>query len=397
MKKWLWMGFLTVCSSMATAQTLYKMNDDGVAKWYYTAGDEFTSTTIDTVMWNSAYPWGRNLYCNQEQQYYSDWNNHKQYDGTLKLVVKKEELKRKVLDYEAADYQLKCNEISKGPNERTFAYSSGMLFSKQKYHYGYYEIRFRAPEGKGYWPAFWLYAGVQNEEIDIFEIKGERNSDLHVDVHCPAGCNNYKTTLGLLRKNWGDYLRANAGWHNGFNVVGLEWKPGYLVWYLNGEGIAYWKGNFTNPMWVIANLAIPSNDGPFGPGPDPSTRFPANFEIDYIRIYGTTPSGNSADFVAPNTKGSAKLAKGKRPEYKPSRLKQETLFATLSQHDNKCDIQISGAPKGNFRIDVITPDGKAWYTSTDKASAWHSFQKPPKGSRLRIISDKLKLDELISD
>lgn len=389
--------FLLSGINFINAQRIWKVTDDAVQTWYYQGGDEFTSPQPDTTFWQSSYPWGRNLFCNKEQQFYSDWNNYELKNGILSLIAKKEIVTNKVLSWEDANYALKCNDEVVGRNEQTFNYSSGMIFSKRKFHYGYYETRFMSDAGKGLWPAFWLYAGVENEEIDIFEIKGERNKDIHVDVHCKSGCNNYKTTLGLVRKNWGDYLTTSAGWQEGFNVIGLEWQPGYLIWYLNGKGIAYWKGNFSNPMWIIANLAIPSDGGPFGPGPDNATRFPAKFQIDYIRYFGNTPASGkmSGYFELPtaNTASSA-LVKKKRPEFKNAKLKINSLFLTLSQQDkNSYALTVNGTKLSPVLVEVFSKEGKQLYRQTDTTSDTFRFEISERGSKVRIKANGKVIEE----
>lgn len=379
------------------AQRIWKISEDAVQKWFYHGGDEFTSPEPDTSFWQSSYPWGRNLYCNKEQQFYSDWKNYELKDGILTLIARRESVTGKVLSWEDANYALKCKEEVFGKNEQTFNYSSGMIFSKQKFHYGYYETRFKSDAGKGLWPAFWLYAGVENEEIDVFEIKGERNKDIHVDVHCMSGCNNYKTTLGLVRKNWGDYLTTSGGWQEGFNVVGLEWQPGYLIWYLNGKGIAYWKGNFSNPMWIIANLAIPSDGGPFGPGPDNTTLFPAKFQIDYIRYFGSIPSSSKAEGFfeySPAKNTPAVLVKKKRPEFKNAKLKINTMFVTLSQHaNNSYMLSVNGNNSSPVVVEILSKEGRQLHLYTINSTDPYRFEVSERGSKLRIKANGKVIEE----
>ncbi len=374
----------TVIVSPVYSQVMWQVTSDNTVMWNYLDGDEFSSATIDTSLWQNSFPWGRNLYCNKEQQYYTDWKNHITGKGVLRLEARKEQVTEVILDWEKEDAMLKCNERNAGFNKRTFPFTSGMIFSKKKYHYGYYEIRFSSSAGKGLWPAFWLYAGHDSDEIDVFEIKGERNNELHVDVHCSSGCKNYKTTLGLLRKNWGDYLPASAGWHEGFNVIGMEWRPGFIKWFLNGEGIAYWKGNFVFPMWVIANLAIPSDNGPFGPGPDNTTPFPANFDIDYIRIWSddvtSAKKREHLEKFSVNATGNkaAYPAGRKRPEYKRANLKMETAWVTMADISNEeIMILITGKVGLTYSLEVSDAGGKVIYQSSDPAVNEHIFRKHP--------------------
>lgn len=377
--------FVTVLIQSRTSysQVMWQVSSGKQVKWYYNGGDEFTGNTLDTAKWLTSYPWGRSLYCNKEQEYYTENGNIEMQNGFLTLVTKKEPLSAKVLHWESDDHILKCNETEVGKNKQSFNFTSGMIYSTQKYHYGYYEIKFRSDEGKGLWPAFWLYAGHENDEIDIFEIKGERNNDIHVDIHCPSGCKNYKTALGMVKKNWGDYLSASSAWHSGLNVIGLEWNPEYIKWYLNGKGIAYWKGKMEFPAAIIANLAIPSNDGPFGPGPDATTNFPARFQIDYIRMWTSKQNSVMVTELEPVLSGSqrasipvgnSQLTKRPKPEFKKSALKDEFVNVIFSlTSNNGAFISIVGKPSNDFFIEVKDVGQNVVYSSNDPKLKEHHF------------------------
>src|SRR5688572_13336241 len=214
--------FSGLCFSYSMSQVLWQVSGEKISKWNYFDGDEFNGTSVDTTKWQDAYPWGRNLYCGSTNHYYTEFKNCSLNDGILSLIARKEKIKARAVPNEKDDFRLVCDGRDVGLNLRTFDYTCGMIFSRKKYHYGFYEIKFRSAEGKGLWPAFWLYAGHENDEIDIFEFNGNRNTELRVDVHCPDGCKNYKTTLGLVKKNWGDYLKTSGNWKDGFNVIGAE-------------------------------------------------------------------------------------------------------------------------------------------------------------------------------
>jgi len=153
--------------------------------------------------------------------------------------------------------------------------TSGWIQTKKKFKYGLFEIRFKLPEGRGLWPAFWLYGGNPNEEFDIFEYKGETPNNIHIDMHCPGNeCDNF-----------GGWVTASGNFSDSYNVMMGEWGPNAAFWYLNGQEFAIWLGNLDYQEKVIANLAIANDNGPFSTGPDNTTPFPSIFEIDYIRMW----------------------------------------------------------------------------------------------------------------
>ena len=73
----------------------------------------------------------------------------------------------------------------------------------------------------------------------------------------------------------------SSDWH----IYGLLWRSDALIWYL--DGIEQWR--FTKvehvprqPMYILLTLAVGGNwPGP----PNKATRFPAEFAVDYVRVW----------------------------------------------------------------------------------------------------------------
>ena len=191
-------------------------------------------------------------------------------------------------------------------NEFLTKYSVGCIVSKNKYSYGIHEIRFKVEEGQGVWPAFWFFGGVKNEEIDIFELKDERNDDIHVDTHCPSGCDRgYKNKIGL-NTNWGGWMPLTGYLHDGFNVMALEWRADELIWFINGYPLAYFKGKFENPMNVYLNTSVAKDGGAFKPGPSEKTKWPNTFCVDYYRFWKPVPDKKKLILKKDNASASSK-------------------------------------------------------------------------------------------
>jgi beta-glucanase (GH16 family) len=145
-------------------------------------------------------------------------------------------------------------------------------------------------EGRGIWPAYWFYGGNKNDEIDIFELKCEKNDKIHVDTHCPYGCDRgYKNKLGF-KTNWGGWMPVSKYLHEGFNVMALEWKPNELIWYINGYPLAYFKGQFATPMNLYVNTSVAKDGEAFPPGPNASTKWPNTYSVDYFRAWNFVPA-----------------------------------------------------------------------------------------------------------
>jgi len=276
MKRVLLFIFLMAISNKVKAQpeTIWQLlNDGSIIRWAYTGGDEFNGTQLDYSKWDDTYPWGRSLIGNQEQEYYKPGTDNISFDnGIIRLITKHEPGYYTVEPWHSGNDVLSDGQT----NNRYFPYTSGMIFSKQKFKYGLFEIRFKLPIGKGLWPAFWLFGGNPNEEFDIFEYKGETPNRIHVDMHCPGNdCNNF-----------GGWATATGNFSDGFNDMIGEWGPNFSVWYLNGDDFVLWLGNLNYQANVIANMAV-AKDCPavFCPGPDGTTPVISYFEIDYIRVW----------------------------------------------------------------------------------------------------------------
>jgi hypothetical protein len=83
-----------------------------------------------------------------------------------------------------------------------------------------------------------------NEEIDFFELKGERDNQIHLDVHCPKGCEDFRGGFLNLKKNWGAWIKNNQSLADGWNIISGEWQPNYVKFFLNGQPIGYFEGEF---------------------------------------------------------------------------------------------------------------------------------------------------------
>jgi beta-glucanase (GH16 family) len=176
------------------------------------------------------------------------------------------------------------NIVLREPNLYPFKFTGGLLWSNRQFQYGYFEIKFKAPPGKGTWPAFWLYGAHPNNEIDWFELKGEKPKELHVEIHCPDGCSNFREFL-TYRKGWGHWIKTDGILNESYSILSGEWRPDAIRWYLNGELIATSKNPFRLAMNLIVGTGIAKDGEPFKPGPDAKTPFPNYFDVDYVRVY----------------------------------------------------------------------------------------------------------------
>jgi len=186
-----------------------------------------------------SYDWGRCLFVN-EQQYYSDKNVYKTHNG-YEFVVKKEHV---------------VDNAWWNPNKIEFDYTSGMLFSKEKFLYGSFEAEIFIPKGYGLWSAFWLYGGGEpkkHAEIDIFEYYGSEHKfthNTHLDYN--RGKDVYGNSDGIVLK----------GLENSWHKYRLDWTIDKLKYYIDDKLVGIRTAKEINiPLTLIVNMAVEKNIG----------------------------------------------------------------------------------------------------------------------------------------
>ena len=177
-------------------------------------------------------------------------------------------------------------------------YTSGKIKSqnKQDFMYGKVVASAKVPEGQGLWPAIWMmpkdesYYGQWPKcgEIDIMEVLGS-------DVKTAYGTLHYGEPHG---EQQGTVVLDSGSFASDFHEYSVEWEPGEMRWYIDGElylTVNDWftavqgedekpyPAPFNQPFFVQMNLAV---GGTWPGNPDETTDFDnAEFEIDYVRVY----------------------------------------------------------------------------------------------------------------
>ena len=166
---------------------------------------------------------------------------------------------------------------------------SGVITSYDsfRFRYGRVEARARMPAGKGLWSAFWLLNAYYNQdqpedpEIDIIEAIGDATTVANHAYHYFEDFSGDGFHNSLVSSEG----RATiSDFSADFHTYRVDWEEGRIVWYVDDIETHRVEGPqvSSEQMYLLANLAV---GGTF-PGPaDESTPFPANFEIDYIRVY----------------------------------------------------------------------------------------------------------------
>lgn len=235
------------------------LNQKRTLVWY----DEFDYEGLpDKTKWN----FEEGLVRNNEPQYYTKerLKNAKVTNGNLVITALKE-------DFEGAKY------------------TSASINTQGKFGFtfGRVEVRAKLPSGKGVWPAIWTLGTnidripwPSSGEIDIMEYWGHNPNSIHANVHT----GDYNHTKGTGR---GGKIIYEKPWEK-FHIYAVEWYTDRLDFYFDdklyysckkkGEGIGEWP--FVAPQYLLINLALIGGQ----PGIDDSI-FPAEYLIDYVRIY----------------------------------------------------------------------------------------------------------------
>lgn len=282
--------------------------------------DEFNGSSLDASKWNTGLLWGPYLSINNEEQLYVDelginassmLSNGGQtpspfeFTGsTLKISAIPANNNQQIPARPAENSTIWQNypeyryngDDPNDPNDDYYDpadvnYLSGVLSSYDSFRYthGYAEARIKLPAGQGLWPAFWLSTSFYVEdvpEIDIVEALGHDTQTVYHTYHYFEPLNNWN------KISTPSYTSSHADFTQQWHTFGVLWDPKQIVWYVDGqETRRITSDDYDIPnqaMYVIANLAVGGN----WPGsPDSTTSFPAEMELDYIRIYQQdTPS-----------------------------------------------------------------------------------------------------------
>ncbi len=334
--------------TFSNAQIMWQFDKDSLITWYYQEGDEFNGPTLNTEYWNDWYGWGRSIWGTKEQQYYTRYKNHFLKDGKLILTVKREEVNARLVDWKDDNDTIKIGNKFNGLNKRKFVFTGGMIQTKKTFQYGYFEIKFKIPKEGGFWPAFWLYGGTPNDEIDWMELKTEKDNQVHVAIHCqnPAD-EKIKTLFG--KKTWGSWVKFKGSLSDGFNVISGVWTAEGCKYYLNGECIGISKVKMPVKKNLVANIAVPSDNGPFHPGPNKNFKDSANFEIDHIRVWNRYP--NLAKQTDPK-----RIVASEKIEIKKTKLasKKKTHYGNKSAHKNEgFFMTVMPQTDGKYQLSVL--------------------------------------------
>ncbi len=171
--------------------------------------------------------------------------------------------------------------------------------------YGYAEasIKMPGPESsdQGMWPAFWMLPeptnGVYHDgdgEIDIMEVVDGQNAD-NVHLHHSG----YTTAGAAL--NTGVDLSA------GYHTYAVDWEPGSLTFYFDGKVAMTCTGSIVPDVaeYLIFDLWV---GGSWPGSPNSSTLFPNTMDVDWVRVWQTSASTDTATASSMSAQPTSQIA-----------------------------------------------------------------------------------------
>ncbi|MFI3280785.1 MAG: family 16 glycosylhydrolase [Rikenellaceae bacterium] len=158
----------------------------------------------------------------------------------------------------------------------TYYFYSGIVKSKYRWCYGYYETRMKAASVlPGTCPAFWLKGvnGSQSAEVDVVELPEDTDPDVYLtefstNLHCELYENGVSGTTAWTRVR----REYQHGWddpRDDYHIYGCEVHPEYIAFFVDGQplytpdndcGEALVENIWTDwPVYVIPNDLVHQN------------------------------------------------------------------------------------------------------------------------------------------
>jgi len=295
---WIFLFF----SEVVKSQLLFYVRKDTMMVFQYEWGDEFENENLSTDKWSTNYGWGNTIPHNGELQFYTRTGNFFLRNGLLYLTAIRKDTLALCYDWKKPQDSLFHNGNFIGMNQRVFPFTSGMIQSGRDFVYGYFEIFFKVKEVQGFWPAFWLYGGTPNEEIDWMELKTEFPQKISVNLHHQNSRDGYRK-IGFRKRRFGGWVKMNGNFSEKFTLVSGYWSEKEISFFINGVHAGYFPNRMKVPKKLVANLAVAQDGWAFSPGPRNDFNDSLHFIIDYIRVWkplltdNTTPSVFSQTLV----------------------------------------------------------------------------------------------------
>ena len=261
--------------------------DKFVLKW----SDEFNGDSLDESKW------GHSWWITERKGGYWHENMVSVKDGNLVIRAEYLEAPPENGKYDDAREQYGYDNYKAG-------WYTGKVTTRDKFEqcYGYFEVRCILPAATGMWSAFWMMnegvynvnnSGQDGTEIDVFELfyykdKWWGNDCISTGIHYDGyDEGHHGDTLGKI------FIKNNP--YEEYNTYGVEWNKDEYIFYINGmeTGRMSTGGVSQNPEYLLLSCEFAGENGVqfsdrHGTGRielTPEENWPAEFKVDYVRVY----------------------------------------------------------------------------------------------------------------
>jgi hypothetical protein len=182
--------------------------------------------------------------------------------------------------------------------------------------------------------------------------------------------------LPFITKRWGGWLKFNQRLVDEWVIYSGLWEPGKVTFYVNGEVVGEYQGDFKTSMHLIANLSIAVKGGPFAPGINKKTVLPNSFEVDYIRVWKNNMDTDyqklkkevdfgKEDLHVNKPLKETKLKTKKKFMLRRKSLKNEFGFVTTMMTENQqLQVTKNGKKINTITIELIDMQGNLIHSET---------------------------------
>lgn len=252
--------------------------------WAMALDDEFDGKTLNTTLWD---PEGENYY---------DKVTHWSKDD---VVVDGGVVRLR--------YEKKTGFHNDDPKRNKTDYAAGYLngYKRWAQRYGYFEARMKLPKAPGLWPAFWMMPD-RGEGAKDRQNTGDSGMEFDIMEHLTRwGPTRYNIAMhydgyGADHKALGSdrvYVQPDR---DGYLTCGLLWAPGLAVYYCNGREVLRWENPRVSSVPSTIMFTLPS--GGWDNEELDDTKLPADFIVDYVRVWQRKDLASPADRMPPKTK-----------------------------------------------------------------------------------------------
>jgi beta-glucanase (GH16 family) len=300
--------------------------------------DEFdTNGAIDGTKWfhQTQIPAGGSWYNNEVQHYTNLITNSFVNNGNLNIVAKRETYFNQNV---------------------TKQFTSARLNSKFAFKYGRVDIRAKAPNDQGTWPALWLLGKNINEDGGFFDNAfGTTNWPLCGEIDImehgifPSQPINYIAAALHTNSSSGNTINKGGILANdisqNYNIYSMNWSPNQITFLLNNvpfytynpavKNINTWP--FDADQYLLLNIAMGGVAGTI-----PASFMQTSMIIDYVRVYQ-----NTAVDVLPPTNFTASLGT----------ISGSTVELLLNAQDNSGTVAYTISYPGGPTTTVYSPSG----------------------------------------